>query len=337
MYGRFRSFAIATAVVVLLVIALPALSVVRAQSDQTAANKATVAALFQAFSASGDFSSLEPLVAADFVVHAEIGDLDWDGFKGGAQTMVAAMPDVAYTPLIMVAQGSAVAVRYETDGTFTNPMTNFDGSVLQPTGKPVHIDANAILTFTDDGKLASYTEIFDNLSFLAQLGAFPADESMMTAPAEADPSVWTIRETTSDFTQRLVASVSASNTAAYQDGDVDALDAAYTADYVSYPSGGDLAASKAQILALGSAISDLTAGYDSVIAEGNWVVYRWTMSGTFANGMSFNGVTLAPTHQPVRYQGIVFAYANEDGKIAADWNEVDNLSIGMQLGMIPAQ
>jgi predicted ester cyclase len=92
---------------------------------------------------------------------------------------------------------------------------------------------------------------------------------------------------------------------------------------------------KAEITMLHQALSDLQVELVTVIAEGNWVAYRWRAAGIFTGEATFAGMTVNPTNQPVSYEGIVFGYANSDGLIVAEWNEVDNLSLMMQMGLIP--
>lgn len=334
MLTRFRVFLPLVALIALLMVSLPT----QAQSSQTDAHKAAAVKFLDTFADPTKFAQVDALVAPDFVVHLESGDMNWAAMQGGAASVAAAMPDVRYTPLIVVAQDNYVGLRYEFSGTFTNPMTNFDGSVLQPTGKPVVIYSNAILTFNEAGLISEYEEVFDNLSFMAQLGAFPMPETAMTPPApELDASTWTIKPMSADFTATLVESLKAANQAAYNEGNVDALDAAYAPDYISYPGQTDLATGKAQIAAIRAAIPDFVSTTDLVIAEGNWVVYRWTASGTFSGLLDLGTMQIPPTNQPVQYGGIVLSVANDDGLVTADWNEVDNLSFGMQFGLIPAQ
>lgn len=336
MKHQFRS------TIMLLIAAILSLSLAtapsaQAQTNSLEANKMAVATLLQAMSAPGDFTAADALIASDFVVHFDSGDIDWDTMKVSVQGVITAMPDVTYTPLIMLAEGNRVALRYDFTGTFTSPLVNFDGSVLPPTNAPVVIQSNAILTFNDAGQIVEFREVFDSLSFFTQLGAFPMPEAAPAPMAEPlDPSIWTIAEVPADFTDALESAVLAANTAAYNAGDIDALDAVTAPEYISYPTMVGLDENKAQIAALRAAIPDLQTTTDLLIAEGNWIAYLWTAAGTFSNPFDFGGMQLPPTNQPIQLQGITFAVANADGLIVAEWSEVDNLSFGMQFGMFPA-
>ncbi|MBL8132925.1 MAG: ester cyclase [Anaerolineae bacterium] len=335
MFSRIRSTFAFVFIVLAIAASLPIVGIAQAQTDQTAANKAAAALLLEVMSDAARLDEFDSYVSEDFAVHIAGSTLDWAAMKGGAAGVLAAMPDLRYTPLILVAEGNYVGMRYEFAGTFTNPMANFDGTMSDPTGEPVVLYSNAILTFTDDGKLAGYQEIFDTLSFAAQLGQFPAPEGMIPPVIEIDPAVWTLQATTAEFTAALKDRLLTANLAAYDQGDLDALDAAYAPDFTSYVgSASDLAGTKAGIAALRAAMPDMVSTNDTLIAEGNWVVYRWTASGTFTGGFDMAGMVVPPTNQPLFIEGIAVAFANEDGLIAGEWSEIDNMTILAQMGML---
>ncbi|NYT19029.1 MAG: ester cyclase [Methanosarcinales archaeon] len=75
------------------------------------------------------------------------------------------------------------------------------------------------------------------------------------------------------------------------------------------------------------ALPDLQFIVNDVIAEGDKVVTRWTASGTHL--ADFQGVP--PTHKPVTFTGITITRL-EDGMIAEDWEEVDQLNFAQQFG-----
>lgn len=339
MYTHIRSIPSIVSAIAICVISLSSIQVSFAQGNHLEANKATARKLFAAFADPAQFAEVDSLIASDFVVHFSTGDLGWDAMKVGAESVASAMPDITYKPLIMLAEGNYVGLRYEFAGTFTKPMTDLaTGNVVQPTGKPVALTSNVILTFSDDGKIKGYEEVFDNLSYAAQIGLFAMPDAAMPPPAKpVDSSVWTIANMSSAFTANLKKSLEAANMSAYNKGEVEALDAMYAPNYISYPTMADLARNKLQIANIRTAIPDFTVTTEAVLAEGNWVVYHWKATGTFTAPAQFSGMTLKPTNKPVSYDGIVLAYANENGQIVADWSEMDNLSIGMQLGMIPTQ
>ena len=80
-----------------------------------------------------------------------------------------------------------------------------------------------------------------------------------------------------------------------------------------------------------SVYPDLWWQIDDLIAEGDKVVARTTMSGTHSG--DFFGI--APTGRRVSVVG-VHVFRIQDGKVAEHWGSNDDLSLMRQLGVIPA-
>jgi steroid delta-isomerase-like uncharacterized protein len=79
------------------------------------------------------------------------------------------------------------------------------------------------------------------------------------------------------------------------------------------------------------AFPDLEVTVEDLIAEGDKVVGRNSVSGTHRG----NYMGLPPTGKPVVYNEI-FIFRFEDGRIAETWGVVDVFSQLTQLGMVPA-
>lgn len=79
------------------------------------------------------------------------------------------------------------------------------------------------------------------------------------------------------------------------------------------------------------AFPDLRVAIEDVIAEGDKVVHRNTVTGTHQG--EYRGV--APTGKTVTYNEI-FIFRFTDGRIAEIWGVVDVLAQLRQLGVIPA-
>ena len=82
-----------------------------------------------------------------------------------------------------------------------------------------------------------------------------------------------------------------------------------------------------------TAFPDQNATVEEVIAEGNWVVVRWTIRGTHQGEIEEFG---PPTGKQAELQGISI-HRIEGGKIVEEWNRYDNLSLLQQLGLAPEQ
>lgn len=79
------------------------------------------------------------------------------------------------------------------------------------------------------------------------------------------------------------------------------------------------------------AFPDLHVAIEDVIAEGDKVVHRNTVTGTHQG--EYRGV--APTGKPISYNEI-FIFRFTDGRITEIWGVVDVLTQLNQLGVIPA-
>jgi steroid delta-isomerase-like uncharacterized protein len=77
--------------------------------------------------------------------------------------------------------------------------------------------------------------------------------------------------------------------------------------------------------------SDYRVAVEDMVAEGDKVVIRLTMRGTHEG--EFMGIT--PTGKHVTWTGITILRI-EGGKIVEIWNQVDNLSMMQQLGVVPS-
>jgi len=120
-------------------------------------------------------------------------------------------------------------------------------------------------------------------------------------------------------------------------GNLAVADTIFTPDYVSHhndpahlPPGP--AGVKAFVAATRGGFPDLRITVDQIFAEGDQVASMWTMQGT-QTGEWFG---TPPTGKRARWVGVVITRF-ADGKIAEDWYNFDQLSLLMQLGIIPAQ
>lgn len=128
----------------------------------------------------GDLELIDELVSEDYVLH----DPNWpeeirgrDGFRESVETIRNALPDLSVAIEHVVAEGDLVAVHYTFRGTHEGPIPELG---LEPTGEEVEV-VGMELDRIEDGKLAETWLVNDNLGFLQQIGAVPAEET----PTEA--------------------------------------------------------------------------------------------------------------------------------------------------------
>lgn len=133
-----------------------------------------------------------------------------------------------------------------------------------------------------------------------------------------------------DARRQLIADTWA---AAWDHGDVDALDAVLSLDYRrrahAADQGQDLAAFKASIIATRSAFPDLTTTLDEILVEGDRAAVRWHSSGR--HDRPFLGVP--PTHRQVEVSGATFAHFQGD-RVVEEFVTWDPRALLSALGII---
>jgi steroid delta-isomerase-like uncharacterized protein len=115
-------------------------------------------------------------------------------------------------------------------------------------------------------------------------------------------------------------------------GNYDAADELVAADYVRHDlRPGDAppgpAGQKAVAERFRAAFPDVHLDIEAIIAEGDLVVARWTMSGTHRGSWG----AVEPTGRSVRFSGVNF-FRIAEGRIAEIWNLRDDLGLREQLG-----
>jgi steroid delta-isomerase-like uncharacterized protein len=80
------------------------------------------------------------------------------------------------------------------------------------------------------------------------------------------------------------------------------------------------------------AFPDFRSVIEDQVAEGDKVVTRWRASGTHQG--EFRGI--APTGNTITVTGIGIFRFSEEGKVVESWDNMDQLGMMRQLGVIPA-
>jgi steroid delta-isomerase-like uncharacterized protein len=114
--------------------------------------------------------------------------------------------------------------------------------------------------------------------------------------------------------------------------DLDAMDAYYADDYIDHnpqiPPG--RAAYKGVFAPLLTAFPDWRGSIEDLVAEDDKVVVRTTWQGTHKAGM----LGIPATGKQVRYSAIDI-FRIRDGRVVEHWDQVDNLTMLQQLGVLP--
>lgn len=117
---------------------------------------------------------------------------------------------------------------------------------------------------------------------------------------------------------------------AWDDGDADAFDEVYAEDVVHHDSELDGREDlKALVSVWFDAFPDLAHTVEAMVAEGDWVTTRFTISGTHEG--KFQGIE--PTGKPFEIRGVAMERI-EDGMIVERWLVEPVLDIYRQLGII---
>lgn len=122
----------------------------------------------------------------------------------------------------------------------------------------------------------------------------------------------------------------------WNQGNLALVDELYAADYMIHdPSAPDFpgghAAFKQFVTTLRTAFPDIHVTVADMMAEGDKVTWRWTITGTHTGDLK----GIPPTGKPIRITGIVLSRFAL-GKWAEDYVNWDTLGMMQQIGVVPA-
>jgi len=122
----------------------------------------------------------------------------------------------------------------------------------------------------------------------------------------------------------------------FSTGNFDIADEIYSEDYVGHdPTKPEairgIEGAKEEAAGYRAAFPDLTLTIDHQVAEGEYVVTRWTARGTHEGDLA----GIAPTGKSATTSGISMVRV-VDGKIVEDFTQWDALGLMTQLGVVPA-
>jgi predicted ester cyclase len=115
----------------------------------------------------------------------------------------------------------------------------------------------------------------------------------------------------------------------------DLLDGYFTHDYVLHSPAGEMTREeiKAYFAALRTSFANFSISRAQILVDGNYVAARTFMAGRFAADFEYTPVgRVAATGADVRWELInIFRYT-DDGRLAEEWVQTDNLDFLRQLG-----
>jgi steroid delta-isomerase-like uncharacterized protein len=293
----------------------------------------TIATLyFESFN-SGDLDALDALLAPDYIHYGALGpDQDRERHKQRVQVTRTGFPDAVYTVEELIVDGDLVVIRHTMNGTHDGEYAGLaaTGTVVEVSGIHIHrLECGLIAETWNEG---------DGLGLYRQLGLIP--EPVVATPAADVPAA---------ESEATPAGTLAGECATGTEGDNIAVAEAYLDvwnakdlslfDQYAHPKvvhhwgqGADTtgtAALKASTGAFFTAFPDMVMTVEQVIAQGDKVVIRWTLTGTHTG--PFFGIE--PTGASATWPGINI-YRIECGVVVESWSEVDGIGLRRQLGVL---
>lgn len=303
------------------------------QASTPAENLAIVRSFFEEGMNGADLSVIDRVAAPDVIYHgATVADESGlEALKRIYGEALTGFPDIHYTLLSSVADGDAVALRYDVQGVHTG---NFRG--LAPSGNSITWN-HSTFAHVACGRISEMWAEIDQLDRLRKFGILaaegpaarmaggasgPAATPMM--PAESASCAPQSAEETIAVVDRVRAEV-------YNTGNFDAMPEIFAAGYLHGSANGPdaigIAEGARRIGGFVAALPDLAWTFDEVIAEGDRVAARWTTRGTHDGDL----LGFAPTGKPVEFTGISF-FTVRCGKVVEFQTEMDAAGLLEQVG-----
>jgi len=238
-----------------------------------------------------------------------------EGPKDMVKAWHAAMPDGHMTIDDIVTEGDLSTIRMTWRGTHTGQFYNVPAS-----GNKIEVTSIGIDRVVN-GKITEGWGELNMLGMMQQMGAIPAPGA-----APADPEAALIKRNRA-IIDRFYDAVNTRK-----------LDVFYEIVHPNFVNHGgatgDLVGPKALIDSLDpflTAMPDWHVGKDYVIAQGDRVASRGTITGTHLG--PFMGVP--PSGKKLAWTGIIIYRIDDDGMIVERWQDFDALGMLTQMGVIP--
>jgi len=306
MNARFSKFVVSIAVIALLALALvPA----AAQDNDPEAMMQIVDRYGKELWSGWQFDIADEIIADDFVAHVWPGSgMDWGTyFENVIEPTPTVQPDFSLDYLFMFVDGDYVVA-----GGYWGGKVNADLPVVDDDERSNGVDIYRI----EDGKIAEVWITYDTLSYMQQVGYFPAEgEVLQDVP-------WDVALGETSSTPEQHKAILAEMVQNVADHDMDAYFAHFTEDAIVYDQDVNLTGEEAQEMMIGiqSAWPDHHAADVSYYAAGDLAVIMFTLV-LEENEVEIAGVNID------RF---------EDGQVAEEWWVYDSFTL-TQLTTPPAE
>jgi steroid delta-isomerase-like uncharacterized protein len=298
-----------------------------------AENLAIVRSFYEEGVNGGDLSLFDRVAAPDIVYHgATVSDESaLDALKRIYGEALAGFPGLQYTLRSSVAEGDAVALRFDVAGVHTG---EFRG--LAPSGKTITWN-HSTFAHVACGRITEMWAEIDQLDRLREFGILAPDgPAARMVGASSRPAATPALPAKSascapPSAEETIAVVERVRTEVYNAGNLDVMPEIFAEGYrhgsANGPDAIGLAAGAQRIGGFVTALPDLAWTFDEVIAEGDRVAARWTTRGTHDGDL----LGFAATGKPVEFTGISF-FTVRCGKIVEFQTEMDAAGLLEQVG-----
>ncbi len=279
----------------------------------------------------GDLSLFDRGAAPDVAYHgATVGDESGlEALKRIYGEALTGFSDLHYTLRSSVAEGDAVALRFDVAGVHTG---DFRG--LAPTGNTITWN-HSTFAHVACGRITEMWAEINQLDRLRGLGVLAVEgPAVRMAGAASRPAATPAADIASCDAQsppETIAAVDRVRAEVYNTGNFDVMPEIFDEGYLHGSANGPDAIGIAEgsrwIGGFVTALPDLEWTFDEVIAEGDRVAARWTTRGTHDGDL----LGFAPTGKPVEFTGISF-FTVRCGKVVEFQTEMDAAGLLEQVG-----
>jgi steroid delta-isomerase-like uncharacterized protein len=337
-----RAVLLLVALIVLLGSAAPPAPVTVAQGTTPTAdcqattpeeNLAIVRSFYEEGVNGADLSVFDRVAAPDIVYHgAAVGDESGlDALKRIYGEALTGFPGIQYSLVTSVADGDAVALRYDVEGVHSG---EFRG--LAPSGNTITWN-HSTFAHVACGRISEMWAEIDQLDRLRELGILAAEGPAARMAGAASRSAATpampadSARCAPQSAEETIAIVDRVRGEVYNTENFDVMPEIFAEGYVHGSANGPdaigIAEGARRIGGFVTALPDLEWTFEEVIAEGDRVAARWTTRGTHDGDL----LGFAPTGKPVEFTGISF-FTVRCGKIVEFQTEMDAAGLLEQVG-----
>lgn len=327
MNGARGGFVRRPSIPIVCVVLIVLVGVLQTAVAQPEANKAIGLRGINEVWSQGDLAVVDEIIATDYVYHEPaMGEVVGpEGLKQAVSAYRAAYPDLSFVVDDIIAEDDLVVIRWTASGTQQGELMGIPATGLATTSVGMNI------TRYRDGKAVEEWTHWDVMGLMQQLGVNspprPGPENYQWgAPSSAtgDPGD---PEANKALVHRLFDGAIT--------GNFDIIDELMVADYLFHDPVSPVEVRgpegyKQEFGMYLHAFPDIQITFEQMIAEGDKVAIRWTLSGTHEGTL----MGVAPTGTPVTVTGISM-YRVADGKFVETWASYDAMGMMQQLAAPP--